>query len=43
MLGRGRTAFTFRVDTLQRGVSNLRVELAPAPNSPIKFQPVGGF
>jgi len=43
MLGRGRTAFTFRVDPLQRGVSNLRVELAPAPNSPIKFQPVGGF
>lgn len=42
MLGRGQAALTFRVDTLRRGPTGLRVELAPAPSSPIKFQPVGG-
>jgi hypothetical protein len=42
-LGRGRAAFTFRVDPTRRSASGLRVELAPAPNSPIKFQPIGGF
>ncbi len=41
-LGRGRAAFTFRVDPSQRGATGLRVELAPAPGSPAKFQPVGG-
>jgi putative heme-binding domain-containing protein len=42
-LGRGRVALTFRVDPSQRGGTGLRVELAPAPGSPVKLQPVGGL
>ena len=42
-LGRGRAALTFRVDPSQRDATGLRVEFAPAPGSPVKFQPVGGL
>ncbi|MBL9189650.1 MAG: HEAT repeat domain-containing protein [Opitutaceae bacterium] len=42
-LGRGQSAFTFRIDQSLRGPAGLRVELATAPGSPAKFQPVGGI
>lgn len=42
-LGRGRVALTFRVDPARRDQPGLRVELAPASGSPVKFQPEGGI
>ncbi len=42
-LGRGRAALTFRIDPAPRGAAGLRVELASAPGSPVKFQPEGGI
>ena len=42
-LGRGRVALTFRVVPARRGAAGLRVEVAPASGSPVKFQPVGGI
>jgi putative heme-binding domain-containing protein len=42
-LGRGRAALTFRIDPSRRGPAGLRVELAPGPGSPVKFQPEGGL
>jgi len=42
-LGRGQAALTFRVDPSRSRAVGLRVELAAAPHSPVKFQPVGGI
>ena len=42
-LNEGRRVFTFRVDPDSREGIGLRVELAPAANSSVKFQPEGGL
>ncbi len=42
-LSEGRRILTFAIDRTRRGEAGLRVELAPVPGSPIKFQPEGGL
>ncbi|MFT5128573.1 MAG: putative heme-binding domain-containing protein [Rhodothermales bacterium] len=42
-LNKGRSSFTFLVDTAARGGQGLRVELTPAPGSRASFAPEGGI